>query len=186
MIKTGINPYKQPSFGLRNRLGRLLWSLVYNLVFKLSPRTTHEFRSIILRSFGAKIGNNCHVYPGVKIWAPWNLVMEDEAGMADGVICYSMATITLREKVVVSQGTHLCSGTHDYQDPDFQLQAFPITIGERAWICADVFIGPGVAVGAGAVIGARSVVTRNMPEWTVCAGHPCQPLKKRIIRAKDI
>jgi putative colanic acid biosynthesis acetyltransferase WcaF len=39
-----------------------------------------------------------------------------------------------------------------------------------------------VTIGEGAVIGARSLVTKSMPAWTVCAGSPCKPLKKRIIR----
>ncbi len=108
--------------------------------------------------------------------------MDDHAGMADGVTCYSMATVTLGKKVVVSQGAHLCTGTHDYGSPSFQLYALPITVGDEAWLCAECFLGPGVTIGEGAVIGARSVVTKNMPAWTVCAGQPCKPIKSRIIR----
>lgn len=110
--------------------------------------------------------------------------MHDQASMADDVNCYSMATVELGRKCVVSQGAYLCAGTHDYEDPNFQLLARPITIGEGAWICAQSFVGPGVEVGNGAVIGARSVVTRNMPEWTVCAGNPCRPLKPRVVRSQ--
>ena len=108
--------------------------------------------------------------------------MDDYAGMADDVNCYSMATVTLGKKVVISQGAHLCTGTHDYESPHFQLYALPIHIGDSAWVCAESFIGPGVNVGEGAVIGARSVVTKAMPAWMVCAGNPCRPLKNRKIR----
>jgi putative colanic acid biosynthesis acetyltransferase WcaF len=61
---------------------------------------------------------------------------------------------------VVSQGTYLCTGTHDYESPNFQLYAKPISIGDSAWLCAESFINPGITIGEGAVIGARSVVTR--------------------------
>ncbi len=177
-----INPHTQASFSLGNRLRRVAWGTVYGLLFRPSPRPFHAWRALLLRAFGAKLGRACHVYPKAVIWAPWNLVMDDYAGMADDVNCYSMATVTLGKKVVISQGAHLCTGTHDYESPHFQLYALPIHIGDSAWVCAESFIGPGVTVGEGAVIGARSVVTKAMPAWMVCAGNPCRPLKNRKIR----
>lgn len=176
------DPYNKPSFSLKNRLARLLWGMVYTLFFKFSPRPMHLYRITILRLFGAKLGKHCHVYPKAKIWAPWNLEMDDYSCLADDVICYSQANIRVGEKAIVSQGTHLCAGTHDYEDPDFQIFAKPITIEQKAWICADSFVGPGVTVGQGAVIGARSVVTKSMPAWMVCAGNPCTPIKPRVIK----
>lgn len=181
-IRKGIDPYRQASFSLGNRVARAAWGFAYVFLFRPSPRPMHGWRAWLLRRFGARIGRACHVYPRARIWAPWNLVMHERASMADDVICYSMATIELGRKCVVSQGSHLCAGTHDYQDPNFQLIAEPIFIGESAWICAEAFVGPGVRIGDGAVIGARSVVTRDMPAWTVCAGNPCRPLKPRVVR----
>jgi putative colanic acid biosynthesis acetyltransferase WcaF len=183
MIRQGIDPYREASFSFRNRIARALWGTVYIFVFRLTPRPAHGLRAALLRLFGATIGRNCHVYPRARIWAPWNLVMEDDSGLADDVNCYSMAQITIGAKAVVSQGAHLCAGTHDYEDPGFQLYALPIMIGAQAWICTEAFVGPGVEVGQGAVIGARAVVTKSMPEWTVCAGNPCRPFKPRRIRA---
>lgn len=181
-ILEGIDPYTQPSFSLKNRLGRQVWDIVYTLFFRTSPRPLHAWRSFLLRCFGAKIGKDCHVYPKARIWAPWNLVMDDYAGMADDVNCYSMAAISLGKKVVVSQGTYLCTGSHDYEDPNFQLYAKPIYVGDNAWLCAESFICAGVTIGEGSVIGARSVVTKDMPAWTVCAGNPCKPIKPRILK----
>jgi putative colanic acid biosynthesis acetyltransferase WcaF len=133
----------------------------------------------VLRAFGARIGRHCHVYPSVRIWAPWNLEMGDQACLGRGVICYSMGTISLGPRVVVSQGVHLCTGSHDYESPNFQLFTRPIHIGADAWICTEAFLAPGVSIGEGAVIGARSVVTRSQPTWTVCMGNPCKAIKPR-------
>lgn len=175
--------YTNPCFSLGNRLARAIWSLVYTLCFRFSPRPLHGWRSFLLRCFGAKLGKGCHIYPRAVIWAPWNLECDDEACIADQVIVYNMDQIKLGYRAVVSQGCHLCGGTHDYESPRFELLARPITIGRMAWICADSFVGPGIAIGEGAVIGARSVVTKDMPPWMVCTGHPCKPLKERKIRA---
>jgi putative colanic acid biosynthesis acetyltransferase WcaF len=49
------------------------------------------------------------------------------------------------------------------------------------WIAAEAFIHPGITIGEGCVIGARSVVTKDMPAWMVCSGHPCKPLKERTM-----
>ena len=55
----------------------------------------------------------------------------------------------------------------------------PITIGTRAWVCADVFVGPGVSIGEGTVVGARSSVFRNLPAWCVAAGSPAKAIRER-------
>jgi putative colanic acid biosynthesis acetyltransferase WcaF len=170
-----------PSFSLRNRLGRIVWGLTSLLLFRFSPKPLHAWRSFLLRCFGAKVGHGVHVYPGVKIWAPWNLDLGDECGIANAAILYSQDKITIGKRTVVSQGAHLVTGTHNYSDAGFPLITKPIHIGAHAWIATEAFIHPGVTIGAGCVIGARSVVNKDMPDWMVCAGHPCVPLKVRTI-----
>ncbi len=178
-MSINTDTHKGPSFSLANRLARVLWGLVQGTVFRLTPAPLHEVRSVILRAFGAKVGRGVHVYPGARIWGPWNLEIADEAGVANGAILYTQGKITIGRRAVISQGVHLCAGTHDYEQPGFPLITKPITIGDHAWVAAEAFVQPGVSIGEGAVIGARSVVTKDMPEWTVCAGHPCKPIKAR-------
>ena len=185
MIIPDNDPCVEPSFTLRNRLGRQLWNLVWLLLFRLSPRPMHKWRSMVLRAFGAKLGHGNHIYPAVKIWAPWNLRVGDHVGIADGVTLYSMDMIDIGSYAVISQGAHLCGGSHDYNSQNFQLYARPISIGVRAWICAEAFIAPGVSVAEGVVVGARSVVSRPLTEpWMVYAGNPCRPIGKRKCHSK--
>jgi putative colanic acid biosynthesis acetyltransferase WcaF len=176
------DPYTQPSFSLSNRLLRVAWGIVYALLFRTSPRPLHRWRAFLLRCFGAKMGRHCHVYPKAVIWAPWNLALADYVGIADDVQCYSIAAISIGERTVISQGTFLCTGTHNYEDPNFQLMAEPITIGAQVWLCAESFVHPGVTIADGTVVGARSVVTRDLPAWMVCTGNPCRPVKPRILQ----
>ena len=170
-----------PSFSLTNRFCRLIWGFTATLLFTYSPKPLHFWRAFLLRCFGAKVGKKVHVYPKVKIWAPWNLILEDECGIANGAILYSQDIIHIGKKAVISQGAHLCAGTHDYNTKGFILVTKPITVGDYAWVATEAFVHPGIKIGKGCVIGARAVVSKHMPEWMVCSGNPCIPLKKRTI-----
>lgn len=180
MILQDNDPYSQASFSLGNRLRRALWNTVHLLLFRPSPRPLHAWRALLLRSFGARLGSNVHVYPGVKVWAPWNLVIGNHVGIGDGATLYNMDLISIGDYAVISQGAHLCGGSHDYNSSNFQLVARPITVKSRAWICAEAFIGPGVVIPEGAVIGARAVVGKSPQQsWAVYAGNPCVQVKTR-------
>jgi putative colanic acid biosynthesis acetyltransferase WcaF len=168
-----------PSFSFKNRLARVVWNIACLLLFRFSPVILHGWRRFILRSFGARIGQGVHIYPKVEIWAPWNLDIDDETGVGNGAILYSQDRIVIGKRVVISQGAHLCTGTHDYLQPGYPLRTRPITVGDHVWIAAEAFIHPGIQIGTGAVIAARAVVHKDMPDWTICAGHPCKPLKPR-------
>ena len=95
------------SLPLSDRLRRLCWNGVQATLFRWSPRPCHEWRSFLLRLFGARIGRGVHVYPRAIIWAPWNVEIGDESGFADTVQVYSQARIQLGRRVVVSQGARL-------------------------------------------------------------------------------
>lgn len=180
MPSVNTDTHAGASFSLSNRAARVVWNLVQGTLFRWSPRPLHGWRSFLLRLFGAKVGRGAHVYAGAKIWAPWNVDIGEETGVADGATLYSQGKITLGRRVVISQGAHLCAGTHDYEKPGFPLVTAPITVGDEAWIAAEAFVHPGVTIGEGAVIGARAVVTRSQPAWMVCAGNPARPLKPRL------
>ncbi|MDB5512836.1 MAG: wcaF [Enterovirga sp.] len=92
--------------------------------------------------------------------------------------------ILLREVELVSQGAHLCAGSHDIASPDFQLVARPISVGAESWIAAEAFVGPGVTVGEGTVLGARAAAFRDLEPWTVYSGNPASPLKRRVVRTR--
>lgn len=184
MIIQDNDPYTQPSFSLRNRMARALWGVVWLLLFRPSPRPFHAWRRFLLRLFGAKLGKNVNVYPGVNIWAPWLLTIGSRVGIANDVTLYNMALIDIGDNCVVSQGAHLCGGTHDIDSSNFQLQAKPIILKNNVWVCAEVFIGPGVAIAEGCVLGARSVIVKSVhAPWTVWAGNPA--VMKRIRQHKD-
>ena len=158
--------------------GRVLWSCVSPL-FRWSPRLLWGWRRCLLRCFGAQIGKGVNIYPSCKIIIPWHLEIDDWSTIGDAVKLYALGKIKIGAKVTVSQGAHLCAGSHDYEDPKFLLLKLPITIQDSAWVCADAFIGPNVTIGEGAVIAARSVVVKDITSREVVGGNPCKRIKSR-------
>lgn len=161
----------------REQMGRVAWAFVWP-AFALSPRPFWGWRRFLLRGFGAKIGQDVHIYPSVRIIIPWNLEIGDQTAVGDRAILYSLGKITLGNRVTISQGAHLCAGSHDWRKPDRPLTKPPITIEDDVWVCADAFIGPGVSVGQGVIVGARSVVMKSVVEFHVVVGNPAQVLKQ--------
>ncbi len=161
---------------------RILWTLASPL-FRWSPRVAFGWRSVLLRVFGARIGRHVRLEPSVTIPMPWNLTIGDWSAVGAGVRLYSLGAIKLGSSVTISQGAHLCAGTHDYTDPRMPLMKPPVSVSDEAWICADAFVGPGVTVGEGAVIGARAVVVKDVESWTVVVGNPARVVKRRSFGA---
>ncbi len=175
----GRHPSQRASFSLRNRLARLLWNLTWAVFFRLSPRPLHGWRSLLLRCFGANLGPGCHIYPGAKIWAPWNLTCEAHVAVADGAEIYNPAPVQIGRRAILSQSSFLCGATHDYNDPAFPLLAYRMKVGALSWICARAVVAPGVEIGEGAVLGLSSVATRDLEPWGVYAGSPAAKVKER-------
>jgi len=176
---TASDPTLRPAFSLSNRLRRVLWNIVYAVLYRLSPRPFHAWRAMLLRLFGAKLGPACHFYPRARVWAPWNLVCEDQVTAADGADIYNPAPMRFGSHAILSQDAFLCGATHDYDDPAFPLLAYAMEFGAYSWVCARASVAPGVSLGEGAVLGLGSVATRDLEPWCVYAGVPAVKVKER-------
>jgi putative colanic acid biosynthesis acetyltransferase WcaF len=168
-----------PSFSFGHRTYRALWAVAWFLLASWTPPFFNPWRRLLLRAFGARIAATARIHGSARIWYPANLEMGEQSCLGPDVDCYSMARITLKAYALASQGAHLCAGTHDIDDPHFQLCAAPITIGRRAWVAAGAFVGPGVRIGDGAVLGARGVAFKDLKAWTVYAGNPAREIRQR-------
>lgn len=161
---------------------RVLWRVSQPL-FSFSPRPFWGWRRCMLRLFGARVGREAHIYPSVHITIPWNLDLGEACAVGDRVILYALGPIFIGERATVSQGAHLCAGTHDLLDRTRPLLKPPIRVEADAWICADAFVGPGVTVGTGAIVGARAVIVRNVPDYTTMVGNPARLSKGNLREA---
>ena len=172
------NAYQSP-WSVGRRIGMILWEWCWFIFCRWTPKPFNPWRLMWLKLFGATIEGIPFVHQRARIAIPWNITLCDRACLGDRTNAYSLGEIEIGARATVVQEGYLCTGTHDFDDPDLPLQTGKITIGEDAFIGARAFIQPGVSIGSGAVIGACSVVTRDMPNDMIGVGNPCKPLKPR-------
>lgn len=180
-IQVDLTQY-QNRLSLKNKLGRALWGIVYNILFRTAPTSLlNGWRIFLLRCFGAKFTGKVSVHRTAKIWAPWNLEM-DTTGLSRNVNCYNVDKVIIGRCAVISEGAYLCTASHDITNPEHALITAPILVKDQAWIAVEAFIGMGVTIGQGAVVGARGCVFKDVEPWTVVGGNPAKLIKKRILQ----
>jgi putative colanic acid biosynthesis acetyltransferase WcaF len=156
-----------------------LWWLFDALFVRPSPQVLYGWRRLAWRLFGAEVGRNVLIRPGVRVTFPWNVTIGDYCWIGDNATLYSVAKITIGQHTVISQEAYLCAATHDHRDISFPLVARPITIEPECWIAARAFVGPGLTVGRGAVVGACSLLLADVPAATIVGGVPARKLGAR-------
>lgn len=167
--------------GFRGRPGWYvqLWWFVQAVLFRPSPQVAYGWRRMLLRLFGATIGEGAIIRPTVRVTYPWKVSIGAHAWVGDDVTLYSLGEIEIGAHSVVSQKSYLCAGDHDYEAVDFTIRGRAIRIGSQVWVASDVFVAPGVTIADGVVVGARSTVLRSLESGFVYAGNPARAVKRR-------
>ncbi|MFD0798201.1 putative colanic acid biosynthesis acetyltransferase [Maribacter chungangensis] len=168
---------------LKNKMGRLIWNIISLLFFRpFSNPIFRSYRVFVLNLFGAKVHATSLVFSSVRIWAPWNLIMEKHTVLGAYVDCYNPGKVILKSNSIVSQRVFLCSASHNIESSRHNLVVAPIVIESQAWVAAGAYIGMGVTIHEGAVVGATASVFKDVEPWTVVGGNPAKFLKKRVLK----
>lgn len=169
-----VSPYST-----REKLARVVWMFVGAPLFRCTFHNWYRVRASLLRLFGAQVGPDVRIRASVRIEQPWNLSIGGNSSVGDRAILYCLGKVTIGSNVSISQGAHVCAGTHDYRLASMPLVRATVTLEDDAWIAADAFVGPWVVVGRGAILGARGVAMKDLEAGWVYAGNPAVKVKPR-------
>lgn len=139
-------------------------------------------RRVLLRLFGAQIGNGVVIKPGARVKYPWRLSVGEHAWIGEDCWIDNLDQVTIGRSACLSQGVYLCTGNHDWKDPAFALRTAPIHIGEGAWIAARASLAPGSEIGECAIVGFGAVVSGAVGAYEIVAGNPAVRIGLRTIR----
>lgn len=110
-----------------------------------------------------------HIEVGKNFFANYNCTMLD------------VGRIRIGDNVQIAPGVSIYTAGHPVHPATRNTlyeYGIDVTIGNNVWIGGNVVICPGVTIGDCAVIGAGSVVTKDVPAWTIAAGNPCRVIRK--------
>jgi len=158
------------------------WYLIDVVCFKSGLIPFSTILVGILRLFGAQIGKDVRIKPGIHIRYPWKLQLGDHSWLAD---CYidNLDMVIIGKHVCISQQAMLMTGNHDYKSRTFDLITEPIIIEDGVWIGAKSLVAPGVRVATHAVLTAGSTAVRNLDAYVIYQGNPA--LRQRTRRFSD-
>lgn len=152
-----------------------------------------------------KIARNCTIIgldrisigDNVRIDGPTTIVVGEHSSLKIGSFvhisggCHLSATAPLKlgDFSGLSQGVRIFTATDDYSGKTLTNPTVPsnykavrigsLELGRHVIIGAGTVVLPGASIGEGSSVGALSLVSRTLPEWQVCAGNPCAPIKAR-------
>ena len=138
-----------------------------------------------LRDGRLEVGENTLFEPGVWITAPGAARIRIGSGtfLNLGVMVAAQELVEIGDHCMLANGCFVSDAGHRFDDPDRPVpwQGFtskgPTRIGDNVWCGAHVVITSGVTVGERCVIGANSVVTADIPAFSVAAGAPARVLR---------
>lgn len=140
------------------------------------------------------IGNSTYVGRYVEIGpAPSEIVIKNNITIQDR--CMLLGKIQIHSNTIIGPNVFISSGQHHFN----QIPPMPIRmqddlvlssklkyehkqviIEEDCWIGTYSVIMPGVTIGKGSIIGSGSIVTKNIPPYSIAVGNPCHVIKKRL------
>jgi acetyltransferase-like isoleucine patch superfamily enzyme len=159
---------------------RIHWELMRRQAFVRWP--VHGNVLEALREGRLEIGAGALLEPNVWITAPGAARIRIGAGtfLNMGVMVAAQELVEIGDHCMLANGCFVSDASHRFDDPDRPItwQGFeskgPTRIGDNCWLGAHVVITSGVSIGERCVIGAGSVVTRDIPAFSVAAGAPAR------------
>ena len=182
MKQTDLSTYNNYPFNPGgNALKRVLWYYINAIFLKTSFLPLDGFKTFLLRSFGAIIGKNVTLKPGLNIKYPWHLTIGHNTWVGENVWIDCLVPISIGNNVCLSQGAVLLTGSHDYKKTTFDLITKGIILEDGVWIGALAIVTPGITAATHSVLTSGSVATKNMDAYSVYQGNPAVKTRERII-----
>lgn len=169
--------YDRELLAERERAKELLYD--YN---RLRPSQYAE-KTDLLRSLLGKVGNQVIIEPPFNCDYGYNIEVGENFYANVNLVILDGAKVTIGDNAFIAPNVGIYTAGHplDAERRNQGLEyAYPIRIGNNVWIGAHSVILPGVTIGDHAVIGAGSVVTKDIPSYSLAVGNPC-----RVIRSLE-
>jgi galactoside O-acetyltransferase len=145
-----------------------------------------EIRTAFYRRYLGRVGRGFHMMSGTKILCPSSVTMGDDVGVNLGVLIDPCGggRIEFGSHIAIGPYCVIRAADHGFSDPLIPIREQPhvggvIVIEDDVWLGSHVVVTRNVRIGRGSVIGAHSVVTKDIPPYSVAVGVPARVIKSR-------
>lgn len=181
-MKTDLSTYTGEGVpGIFMKVKYLAWLLISNLFFLTNIPYPNSLKILLLRVFGAKVGNHVVIKPWVKIKFPWKLSLGNYVWLGEEVWIDNLSIIQIGDHACISQGAFLLTGNHNYKKKSFDLYTDGIIVEDGVWIGARAVVSGGVHLGSHCVLTVASFTSKDLKPYTINQGNPAQVIKQREI-----
>jgi len=181
MTKTDLRTYSTKDYYPGSAIKRVSWYLISMCFFRTPFPWPIKIKILLLRAYGARIGEGVVMKPSIHIKYPWFLTIGDYSWIGEMVWIDNLVSISIGSNACVSQGAMLLTGNHNYKKSSFDLMMKPIVLEDGVWIGAKSVVCPGVNCGSHSVLSVGSVATSNLKTYSVYSGNPAKEIKTREI-----
>ncbi|KAJ5239417.1 maltose/galactoside acetyltransferase [Penicillium chermesinum] len=152
---------------------------------QLDPRTVSydkiaETRFELLKKLVGRVGEGTFVEPPFLPDYGCNVVIGKDCFINWNCTILDTSLVIIGDRVQMGPNVGIFSAGHEtsvLSRRKFVEFGHPIKIGDDCWIGGNVLILPGITIGEGCTIGAGSVVTKDIPPFSVAVGSPCKVIK---------
>ena len=156
--------------GFRNAF--LLKYCMYSVL--LGSFNYSKIRPLLWRKMGAEVGKNCFI--GYEVWI--DVTNSDLIELEDHVFVATRCLLLCHQRNL----SHYYVGDDSAELP---YRKNKIVLKKGCHIGMGTIICPGVTVGEGAIVGAGSVVTKDIPAWSIAVGNPARVIKQIPEKRKE-
>jgi len=139
----------------------------------------HALRKFFYRLAGVSIGNNSVIHMWANFFQPKNISIGEDTVVGDHAFLDGRAKLIIGSHVDIASSVMIYNSEHDLTSFDFRAREEEVVIQDYVFVGPRAIILPGVSVGNGSVIAAGSVVTKDVPAFSIVGGVPAKVIGER-------
>lgn len=139
----------------------------------------NPLRKWYYRFYGIIIGNNSCIHRRCKFFHVGNFKMGNYSVINFGCYLDNRRGIIIGNNVGIAHNVKIYTLGHNLDSPLFETKGAPVAIEDDTFIFSNVLIMPGITIHRGAIVLSGSVVTKDVPEWTIVGGNPAKTIRQR-------
>ncbi|GAB2464565.1 colanic acid biosynthesis acetyltransferase WcaF [Hymenobacter qilianensis] len=182
-MQTDLSKFNVGDYKAGSKVKIIAWYLLNYYVFDTAVPWPYKFKEILLRFFGAHVGEGIVIKTKVRIKYPWLLTIGNNCWIGESVWIDNLDTVSIGNNVSISQGAMLLTGNHDYRVSSFPYRLGKIQLEDGVWIGARAVVCPGIICKSHSILTVQSVATKNMDAWSIYSGNPAAFVRGRTMRS---